>query len=401
MEILDQSKIKTNNKKRVIKLLSEERSLTKNKVAKILDISIPTVTTIVNELMLEGICQEGGTATSTGGRKPVIIEFLPDSRYSIGVELRKKYIKVILTNLDSKIISYIKSDLNVIDGDIVINSIQENIDKILCESGIDKEKVLGMGISLPGTINEKDLKLEVAANFRLKNLEFKQLQEYFNIPVYLENEANAGALGEFILGAARDLKNFIYISVTEGIGGGLIIDKKIYKGKDHRAGEIGHMTINKHGRQCNCGKKGCWETYASTRALLNTFNDTLSEINKDEIIEYKISLKEIINKYNDKDDIAIKIIHEYIEDLALGMQNLMYIFNPDNIVIGGDISVYEESLLKRIKKKVYENNEFYSEEDVRIQFSKLKDDSNVVGASILPINESFGFGKISSEINLN
>lgn len=92
---------------------------------------------------------------------------------------------------------------------------------------------------------------------------------------------------------------------------------------------------------------------------------------------------------------ATKIIGEYIEDVALGIQNLMYIFNPDNIVIGGDISEYKESLLRNIKKKVYENNEFYSEEDVRIQFSKLKDDSNVIGASILPINEGFGFGKIS------
>lgn len=203
MVILDQSKIKINNKKRVIKLLSEERSLTKNKVAKILDISIPTVTTIVNELIVEGICRQGGTATSTGGRKPVIIEFLPDSRYSIGVELRKKYIKVILTNLDSKIISYIKSDLNVVDGDVVIDSIRENIEKIVRDSGVDKDKVLGVGISLPGTINEKQLKLEVAANFHLKNLEFKELQEYFDLPVYLENEANAGALGEFILEQQR------------------------------------------------------------------------------------------------------------------------------------------------------------------------------------------------------
>lgn len=395
MVILDQSKIKINNKKRVIKLLSEERSLTKNKVAKILDISIPTVTTIVNELIVEGICKEGGTATSTGGRKPVIIEFLPDSRYSIGVELRKKYIKIILTNLDSKIISYIKSDLGAIDGDVVLDSIRENIEKIVCESGVDKEKVLGIGISLPGTINERELKLEVAANFHLKNLRFHELQEYFNLPVYLENEANSGALGEFILGAAKDLKNFIYISVTEGIGGGLIIDRSIYKGKDHRAGEIGHMTINKHGRQCNCGKKGCWETYASTRALLNTYNDALCEIIDSEQAEHKISMEEIVDRYNDEDKMAIKIIGEYIEDLALGIQNLMYIFNPDNIVIGGDISEYKETLLRKIKKKVYENNEFYSEEDVRIQFSKLKGDSNVIGASILPINEGFGFGKIS------
>ncbi|GAA0181626.1 ROK family transcriptional regulator [Clostridium sediminicola] len=395
MVILDQSKIKINNKKRVIKLLSQERSLTKNKVAKILDISIPTVTTIVNELIVEGICKQGGTATSTGGRKPVIIEFLPDSRYSIGVELRKKYVKVILTNLDSKIISYIKSDLKVIDGDVILDNIRENIEKIVRESKVDKKKVLGIGISLPGTINEKELRLEVAANFHLKNLGFIELQEFFNLPVYLENEANAGALGELVLGTAKALKNFIYISITEGVGGGLIIDGKIYKGKDHRAGEIGHMTINKHGRQCNCGKKGCWETYASTRALLNTYNNALCEIIDSKQAEHKISMEEIVDRYNDEDKMAIKIIGEYIEDLALGIQNLMYIFNPDNIVIGGDISEYKESLLRKIKKKVYENNEFYSEEDVRIQFSKLKGDSNVIGASILPINEGFGFGKIS------
>lgn len=86
------------------------------------------------------------------------------------------------------------------------------------------------------------------------------------------------------------MKNFIYISVTEGVGGGLIIDRRIYKSKDHRAGEIGHMTINKHGRQCNCGKKGCWETYASIRALLNTYNGALCEIIDSEQVEHKISM---------------------------------------------------------------------------------------------------------------
>lgn len=386
MVALDQSNIKINNRKRIIKLLSEERELTKLEIARNLDISVPTVTTIVGELIEEGLVEEAGMAGSTGGRKPMIIRFLPDSRFSIGVDLGTDFVRTILTNLDSKIIVDKRSELKSKEESYVLESIVQLIKEVMKEHGIEKELLLGVGFSLPGTVDEENLKLEVAANLKLKNLYFNGIMNLFEVPVYLENEANAGALAEWQLGIAKDKKNVIYISVTEGVGGGIIIDGKMYKGTAMRAGEIGHMTINKNGRQCNCGKKGCWETYASKKALLNDYK----EISSEDIDNIKV----IMERYKARDDNAVKVIEKYINDLAEGIQNLLFIFNPDNIVIGGDISAYPEVLLQKLTDRIFQQNQFYNEGDVNIMFSSLKEDANILGASLIPIVEGFGFQKI-------
>lgn len=386
MLAIDHSDIKTNNKKRIIKLLAKERELTKLEISRRLEISIPTVTTIVGELTEEGIVEEAGMATSTGGRKPVIIRFLPDSRYSIGVDLGKNFIRAVLTDLDGKIIEDRRKVLNVINETEVLNTMKLLIEEMTGNSESLQKKLLGIGFSLPGTVNEEELKLEVATNFKLKNLSLKEIQQYFNLPIYMENEANAGALAESNLGVAKDLNNLIYVSITEGVGGGIIINQSMYKGKSKRAGEIGHMTINKNGRLCNCGKRGCWETYASNRALINNYYEAGN---------IKVSsISEIIDKYEAGEETAINVIEAYIEDLAEGILNLIFIFNPDYIVIGGEISKYSNVFRDKLKIRIFNNNEFYSEGDVEILFSTLGSDSNILGAALIPVLKSFGFGKI-------
>jgi predicted NBD/HSP70 family sugar kinase len=380
---LGQSDIKINNKKRIINLLSKERELTKLDISRKLDISVPTVTTIVGELKEEGIVEEAGMATSTGGRKPVIIKFLPNSRYSIGIDLGRDYIRAILTNLDSDIIEDRRIELSAITESEVLNVMKILIEDLVSSQEAIRSKLLGIGLSLPGTVNEKELRLEIATNFRLKNISFEELHSYFNLPVFLENEANAGALAESKLGIARDLSNLIYVSVTEGIGGGILISDGMYKGRDRRAGEIGHMCIVKNGRQCNCGRKGCWETYASNRALIKDYNEKANETVK--------RISEIIKRYDLGDENAVQVVEEYINNLAEGIESLIFIFNPDYMVIGGEISKYSNIFNQKLCSKIFSNNEFYKEGDVSILFSSFGSDSNILGASLIPILDSFGF----------
>jgi predicted NBD/HSP70 family sugar kinase len=386
MIALDHSDIKTNNKKRIIRLLSKERELTKLDISRKLDISVPTVTTIVGELKEDGIVEEAGMATSTGGRKPVIIRFLPDSRYSIGIDLGRDYVRAVLTNLDSAIIGDRKRDLTVITENEVLNVMQALIEELINSQPDAESKLLGIGLSLPGIVNETELTLEVATNFRLKNISFEELHSQFNLPIFLENEANAGALAESKLGIARELNNLIYVSVTEGIGGGIFINNDMYKGSGKRAGEIGHMCIAKNGRQCNCGRKGCWETYASSRALIRDYNEKASRKTK--------SIDELIQRFQAGEENAVQVIEEYIDNLAEGVQSLIFIFNPDYIVIGGDISKYSVIFSSKLSSRIFGNNEFYKEGDVKILFSGLGSDSNILGAAMIPILDSFGFSNI-------
>ncbi|OPJ57768.1 ROK family transcriptional regulator [Clostridium oryzae] len=385
MVALDASNIKLNNRKRIIKLLSVEREVTKLDISRKLDISVPTVSTIILELIKEGIVEEAGMASSTGGRKPVIIKFLPNSRYSIGVNLDSGSVKAVLTNLDGDIICRLDKELMDISETCVLKTMKELIETLMSKCDKDKQ-CMGVGFSLPGTIDEKNMRLDFAANFKLNNLAFKDLQADFNVPMYLENEANAGALAEWQLGLAKDKNNVIYISISQGVGGGFIIDKKMYKGSERRAGEIGHMTINKNGRACNCGKKGCWETYASQRALISDYN----QLTKKNVRH----LEDVVRAYRNNEVPAQQVLKNYIEDLAEGIKNLMFIFNPDYIIIGGEISRYSDIFSSALIEKVFDNNVFYKKEDVNILFSSLDGDANILGAAIIPIVEGFGFTDI-------
>lgn len=386
MIALDHSDIKSNNKKRITYLLSKERELTKLEISRRLDISVPTVTTIIGELKEEGIVEEAGMASSTGGRKPVIIRFLPDSRYSIGIDLGRDYVRAVLTNLDSRIIEDRKRELSVISEKEVLNIMKVLIEELISSQQDAGSKLLGIGFSLPGIVNEKELRLEIATNFNLKNISFKEINAHFNLPIFMENEANAGALAESKLGIAKDLSNLIYVSVTEGIGGGILISDDMYKGRNRRAGEIGHMCIAKNGRQCNCGRKGCWETYASNRALIKDYNNKTNEALK--------NIDEVIQRYQLGEENAVQVVENYIDNLAEGIQSLVFIFNPDYIVIGGEISKYSNIFNNKLVNKILTNNEFYKEGDVSILFSSLGSDSNILGASLIPILDSFGFGNI-------
>ncbi|GIM27708.1 ArsR family transcriptional regulator [Clostridium polyendosporum] len=386
MLILDQSAIKVNNRKRILRLLSEQRELTKQDIARILDISIPTVSTIVAELIVEGILEEAGIASSTGGRKPIILRFIPTSYFSLGVDLCEDFVRVILTDLDSTILKDVKVQIEDLDFNNLLDIIKSTVKEILKDSHIEISKVLGLGISLPGIVNNMELKLDIAPNFNLRELDFKPLKAELNIPIFIENEANAGALGEAILGIAKEMDNLIYISITEGIGGGIIFKQEVHRGRNSKAGEIGHMTIDKFGKVCSCGKKGCWETTASKRALIKYYEELTSAKVK--------NIKIIFDKYKMGEDEAFKALEIYSEELAIGIQNLIYIFNPDYIVIGGEISRYEDILLPLLEKKIFSECHLYNSSDVKLLFAKLKEDSNILGASLMPITEAFGFNNI-------
>ncbi|WP_341876156.1 ROK family transcriptional regulator [Defluviitalea saccharophila] len=378
---VDQETIKDSNRKRILQLLSKKRESTKQEIAKELEISIPTVTTNINTLIEEGILEEAGVAESTGGRKPVIVRFLPNSRYSFGVDFSLTSVRIALTNLDSEIIYETSFKMEgFANMSEVIRKIEGITKDILKQKNISADKVLGIGFSLPGTVNEEEMLLEMAPNLKIKNISFKAFDDILEFPVYIENEANAAALAELSLGIAKQMRNLVYVSITKGIGTGIVIQDYLYKGKNKRAGEFGHMTVVADGKQCNCGKKGCWELYASDRALIEQFNKKAGKTNT--------SLQEIFEALKKDDPNAKAVWQEYLNYLAVGIQNIILILDPHYIVIGGEISQYEE-MLEPLKEKIFIENNFYSKNDIKIMISTLKGNASILGASLLPLQSLF------------
>lgn len=379
---VDQEVIKESNRKKILNLLSKKREVTKQFISKEIGISIPTVIANINELITEGLVEEAGVAGSTGGRKPVIVRFLPDSKYSFGVEFISNSMRIVLTNLDSQIKQdTVFSTEGMKDIDEIIKAVHYEIEKIIKDKNIANEDILGVGFSLPGTVNEENYILEQAPNMKMKNVDFKRYFQIFELPLYLENEANSAAFAELNLGIVKEMKNLVYISITDGIGTGIVIQDHLYKGKNKRAGEFGHMTVVPDGKECNCGRKGCFEQYASKNAIIIEYNNNnVSPIK---------NIREFFDKIECKEKLATQVLDRYTDYLALGIQNIALILDPHYVVIGGELSEYSHFFLESLRDKVFVENSFYNREDFKIITSILKQNSSILGASLLPLQKLF------------
>jgi predicted NBD/HSP70 family sugar kinase len=382
LKAIDQETIKALNQKKIIQLLYRNKQLTKQDISKALKISIPTVISNVKELIDQGFLDEAGVGESSGGRKPTIVRFLPDSRYSFGVCIAKDQVRIILTNLNLEIIAEGFFDMPEELGGFenIILKIRREIEHIISIHNISIDKILGIGFALPGTVNEKKLLLENAPNLKLKNISFESFQHNFEFPIFIENEANASAYAESFINFNDIISSLVFISITEGIGTGIIIGDNLYKGYNKRAGEFGHMTIIKDGKQCNCGKRGCWELYASKKALVNEYRKKFNDCDK------KLSDFLELTKNN---SIAKEILDNYLGYLAEGIKNIILMLDPRDIIIGGELSNYKNLIETDLKKKVFEENSFYSEEECKISFSNLEENAAILGAALLPMEKLF------------
>jgi predicted NBD/HSP70 family sugar kinase len=381
--VINHKAIKSYNRRKILNLLSVKRELTRQAISMKTNISIPTVSANIQELIEEGLVEEAGTAESTGGRKALIVRYLPDSKVSFGVEIKTEKVGILLSNLDSKILfetELVMESFGRIN-DVMARTSAE-IGRIQASLDIPEEKVLGIGFSLPGTVNQKKMALELAPNLGMKDISFKSFEKLFRFPIFIENEANAGALAEMKLGKLSKSSELVYVSVTSGIGTGLIIHGKLYKGRNQRAGEFGHMTVIPGGKLCNCGRKGCWELYASEKALLGRYNESKGFENP-----AGYSIPDFLESLKSGEKSAQNLWYEYLDYFALGIQNIMLGLDPQVIVIGGKIGLFGDMLIEPLRERVFTSLGFEGAGDVLIATSRLGFRAPTLGAAILPIQE--------------
>lgn len=279
-------------------------------------------------------------------------------------------------------------------------------DKIceLCRILLDKAEcefsdIKSVGVGSPGSIDSKRGYIEFSANLDFTDVEFgKILEEKLNkkynmsehtVPVHIENDANAAAYGEFIAGAGAGTENMVMVTLGTGIGGGIIINKKIYSGFTYAGGEVGHMVIERNGKKCNCGRNGCWEVYGSATGLVSLTKEKMEQ-NHNSLMwknyeeKGKINGRTAFDCMRLGDETAREVIKEYTDYLGLGIMNLINILQPEVIVIGGGISNEGEYLLEPIRE--YINREKYTKlesNDTKICAAKLNNDAGIIGAAFL------------------
>jgi glucokinase-like ROK family protein len=237
-------------------------------------------------------------------------------------------------------------------------------------------------------------KLIFAPNLHWSNVPLRLIwSQRFNLPVFVENEANAAALGEFYFGAAQGVNNFIYLSAGIGLGAGIVLDGKLFRGSKGYAGEVGHMTVVSDGELCGCGKRGCWETQVGPRAVLGRVRATL-ESGTPSVLCYlveddleHISFESVVQAANQGDSVALRALQEVGEQLGIGVANLVNVFNPEMIVLGGALSLASPFILPVVEQIVEVNALTPNIENISIVASAHHADATVMGATALVLDE--------------
>lgn len=377
-DLIYQKKEKIRNINRVYWFISQNKFFTKKEISDSLGISFPTVTKIINLLAEKKIIIEKGYSDSNTKRKAILYEYNPNSFYSIGIKLEVSSLSFILINLNGNEIKktvIIKDFFN--DENFVFYIIEEL--KSFLKGFQFKELITGIGISVSGIVDNKDKILKIGTNFHLFEKDMNAIKDSFELPIYLINEANAGAIGEFFLNKTLSSQNIAFISIDSGVGAGIVLDENLYKGHSSKAGEFGHFTVENNGRKCNCGNSGCLEMYCSNRALIKEFQEKFNLSN--------LSFVEIFSKGLADTEKGKEILERYTDYLAAGIRNILFLLDLDKVIIGGLIANYNKYIEKNLKKKIFNN--IFLEDETTLEFSKHGDFSNLIGAAFLPFNDLF------------
>jgi N-acetylglucosamine repressor len=382
--------IKEINRSIVINLIRKSGRISRSDVSKITKMSLSTITYIVDELMAVDLVREVGVATSTGGRRPVLLEFNADYGYTVGVKIEEKRVLFALTNLNADILDLVEKKFNRFDNiQDVVAMIARGIKELIQKADKPMEQLMGIGIAASGLINRQEGTIVRSSMLGWENVPLCQLlsEHLNNIPVFIDKNVNAYTMAELWYGEGKDLSNFICISVGAGLGMSLVVDKKIYYGESGGAGEFGHTVMKIGGYPCHCGQKGCLEMYASEFFLFNRGSE-IKESYPETIIE-DFSFEEVSTAAEKGDVLAIELMNSFGENLGYGILNAINALNPHTILLIGEGMKYKHLFLDAAVDIARVN--FFSAANIQTEIrpTELGDDSWLKGAALLAITHLF------------
>ncbi len=312
--------------------------------------------------------------------------------YTIGIDLGGTNIVAGLVDEDCKILTTAKVKTNMPrDPEAIIDDMAALCERVIAQAGVTKADVAYVGIGCPGSCNTETGEVEYANNLNFSHLMLgPMMKEKTGLPVYIENDANAAALGEAMAGAAKGLAKSVCITLGTGIGGGIILDGEIYSGSNFAGAELGHIVIVADGEDCTCGRHGCWEAYASATALIRQTRRAMEQ-NPDSAM-WKLAGGDLANvsgrtafdAMRENDAAGKAVVDQYIKYLACGLVNVINIFQPDVLCVGGGICKEGETLLAPVRKIIEEERySKYSQKQTKLCVASLGNDAGIVGAACL------------------
>lgn len=389
IEMVDHSKMRETNLSVILDMLRKNEPISRTDLAKISGLNKATVSSLIRDLQNGGFVHDVQQFSSIkGGRPPIGLGLNPAAGTFIGAEIGVDFISAIVTDFSAKIIwRHDESTIEMPGEQAILQKAMEILQTAHEHALSSKGRIFGLGMGLPGLVDAASGSLLVAPNLGWINVPVRNLLlERFDIPIFVENEANLAALGETYFGAAAGFDNVLYLSSGVGLGGGIVLNGQIMTGTTGFSGEIGHMTlVPENGLPCNCGNMGCWETVASQWAVFRHVEEAIQRGQASSLKAVlseppnRLSIPTIVQAAQGGDPVAIAALEEIGRWLGIGLANLINALNPRRVVFGGILSLAHEFLLPVIHASVAEHAWRFSYEACDIVVAENGADACVFG----------------------
>ena len=381
--------IRAINRSIILNTVKTMGAVARAEMARLTGLSPATVTAITADLIAEELIFEKQTGDSNGGRRPILLALNPGGRYVAGIKLMEDHAVGALTDLEATIIARQTVALPAEHAvESVLAALAGMVEALLAQAGVPRRKLLGVGLGLAGIVDSERGVLRQSPFLGWRDLPLRDLVgDAVRLPVTLDNDANCAIYGEWWVGAAKGSRYVVGLTIGTGIGGGIVIDGRIYHGASDIAGEIGHTTIDSTGRLCKCGNYGCVEAYASGPAIAARALEGISAGVETRLPEFvagdlsRITAQTVYEAARHEDDFALELVRETAKFLGAGVANLVNIFNPDVIVLVGGVTLAGDRLFVPLRAEVKRRAFKPAVERCRILPGTLPGTAGVFGAA--------------------
>jgi predicted NBD/HSP70 family sugar kinase len=374
------------NRLRVIDALRAEGLISRAEIARRTGLSRSTVSSLVSDLQADGLVVERGETAAAhgdqGGRPPILLSFDASAGAAVGIDFGHRHLGVAVSDLASNILAERRIELDIDhsaeDG---LNAASELVAETLEDAGVDREQVVGAGMGLPGPIDQSTGIVGSAAILPgwVGVAAADEMRRRLQLPIAVDNDANLGALAEAAFGAARDASDLVYIKVSSGIGAGLILNGRLYRGAAGLAGELGHVLVDPDGLVCRCGNRGCLETLAAAEALVELLSRSHGK---------DLTVTRMLQLAREGDLGCQRVIADAGRAIGLVVAELLNVLNPELVVVGGELAGAGDLLLEGVRASINRAALPAAAGSSRLVAGILGDRAQVLGAVALVVSES-------------
>jgi predicted NBD/HSP70 family sugar kinase len=373
-----------------LKTIFAIKAISRAEIARLTQLTRPTVSDVVTLLINEGLVKEVGMGASIGGKSPILLSLVEDSRYMISLHLAHDQFSGGVVNLRGEIKARVNLPVSGRDGEQALNLVYEILDQLIC---MDWKPIIGIGVGTPGLVNTREGIVVNAVNLDWKDLPLAQLiRDRYQLPVHILNDSQAAAIGEYVYGGAHASdENLVVINVREGIGAGILINGRLFQGDGGGAGEIGHLVVQEGGLLCRCGNHGCLETIASTRGIVDRAKILAKDFPTSEIAKKPntITVESIQNAFMGGDPLAHKVVIDAGLYLGGAIASLISTLNIQKFILIGDMTRFGKQWLEAICEKMAQGTLSKLAEGTSIEIGKHESQDTILGASALMLLDGY------------